>query len=194
MGAGAGELWMSYGWTGALGLVWLVLLVGTVAFLGYRLAQSKRKAAVAAADAEAQHATRMLERASQRMPLLDFIRRAGRDGWDVSGRSIEVMDLTQGLRKACAAEAVRTWGRPISPNPELMRTELHRPIPAGHWRAFEFDVDTIVGRADNFETKSCNLRQSDRHNGGYIDIYVDQQAALDWLDTEAQRLRRGARA
>ncbi|MBN9062353.1 MAG: hypothetical protein BGP06_05815 [Rhizobiales bacterium 65-9] len=193
MSAGAGGLWASYGWTGALALVWLVLLAGTVAFLGYRLVQSRRRDAEGKAAAESARAVQMLERSSQRMPLLEFVKRAGRSGWDVSGRSIEIMDLLQGLRKACAAGMVRTWGRPISPNPELMRTELHRPIPDNHWRSFEFDVDTIVGRADNFETKSCNLRQSDRHNGGYIDIYVDQQAALDWLDAGATEFRRGAR-
>lgn len=195
MGAVAGSgsgFWAAYGWTGVLGAIWLVLLIGTAIFLGVRLSQSARQRAAAQTAADAARAIQALERASQRMTLLDFIKRAARQGWDVSGRSIQIMDLMQGLRQACFAEAVRTWGRPISPHADQMRTELHRPIPAPHWKQFEFDIDTIVGRADNFETKSCNLKQSDRHGGGFVDIYVDQQQALDWLDGDAEKLKRVA--
>lgn len=191
--AGGDGLWASWGWSGVLAVVWLTLLVGTALFLAFRLAQTARLSGQRRTEAEAARAIQALERSSQRITLLDFIKRAGRQGWDVSGRSIEIMDLLQGLRQACLSEKVRTWGRPISPHPELMRTELHRPIPSGHWRSFEFDIDTIVGHADNFETRSCNLKQSDRYNGGFIDIYVDQQAALDWLDADAAKFKRSAR-
>lgn len=194
MSAGSSEgFWLSWGWTGLLAAVWLALLAGTALFLAFRLARAARASGARRTETDAARAIQALERSSQRITLLDFIKRAGRQGWDVSGRSIEVMDLLQGLRQACLSEKVRAWGRPISPHPELMRTELHRPIPSAHWRSFEFDIDTIVGRGDNFETRSCNLKQSDRHNGGYIDIYVDQQAALDWLGADAANFRRAAR-
>lgn len=190
--AGSGDGFWNYGWSAVLGAVWLALLIGTVVFLGFRLTQSARRRDAAQTQADATRAIQALERASQRMTVLDFVKRASRQGWDVSGRSIQIMDLMQGLRQACSAERIRTWGRPISPHADQMRTELHRSIPAPHWKQFEFDIDTIVGRADNFETKSCNLKQSERHSGGYVDIYVDQQAALDWLDGDAEKLKRAA--
>ncbi|WP_342362389.1 hypothetical protein [Terrarubrum flagellatum] len=182
------------GWGSVLGFVWLGLLVLTALFLGFRLLQASRRGAADALARDAERATQALERSSQRMPLLELINRAARKGWDITGKSIEIMDFLQALRQACGDSQIRCWGRPVSNAPlEAMRTELHRPIPAGHWRDFEFDLDTIVAKADNFDTKTCNLRQSKRNAGGYVDIYVDGQAALDWLDDTAPRYHRVTR-
>ena len=184
-----GQLFADLSWMGILAGVWLFLLAATAAYLGYRLLQARRRAP-SREDAEAERAIKALERGAQRMPLLEFIKRAGRQGWDVSGRSIEIMELMQGLRHACGVDQVRAWGRPIRADVDVLRTELHQPIPSVHWRAFEFDIDTIIAKQDNFDTRSCNLKQSQRHGGGFLDIYVDGQAALDWLEGDAEKLKK----
>jgi hypothetical protein len=189
-------LFASFGWAGVAAILIAALSLIAIAYVLSARALSERRPRFAgdAGESAGAEPPPVQERSSHRVSLIDFVARAGKKGWDVSGQNVQIMDLLRGLREAALAGQIRMWGRPVRSAPDaVVRTELHRQIPPDHWKDFEVDVGTVASRDDNFDTRSCDLRRSDRHSGGFLDIYLDRQAALDWLDGEAETFRRPMR-
>ena len=134
----------------------------------------------------------------ERIALLEFVKEAGRRGWDTSGKTnLEILDLLDGLRQSAIDGDIRFWGRPNRNSAEsLARNEPLHEIDRDHWKDFEIPASDAVSATDNFQTFSYNLRQSgDRRIGGYRDIHLDGKAAKRWLrkSAAAWKGRRDAR-
>ena len=127
-----------------------------------------------------------------RMPLLDFLKHAEKDGWDISGRdNLHIMDLLDGLRQQSLDGVIRVWGRPRrSEVPYLVRDEPLNEIEKSHWKDFEIPVLSNIGEAENFASHSYNPRNiNDRNSGSFVDIHLERYAALRWLKKSASAWR-----
>jgi len=104
---------------------------------------------------------------------------------------LDGLDFVAGLRQAGLDGTIRFWGRMNRNTSEMLnKLEPLISIDNDHWRDFEFDAHSVIASNDNFETATCNLRQSgNRRNGGFIDIHINLDAGQQWLMVDADKYK-----
>ncbi len=121
---------------------------------------------------------------SQRMPIVDFMALAGRQGWRVLGQhNLEALDLLEGLTQAAVDETIRFWGR--------FGAGALVSIEKDHWSEYRFDAISITRPSpQNALTRTQTFSQKDqRFVTGHSDLYLDGGAATRWLVTDALAFR-----
>lgn len=112
--------------------------------------------------------------------------------WDfTSNSSLEILDFIYGLRQAGADGAITFWGKTNRNSYEnLTRDELLIRIPKDHWVDYELDFSRARAEGDNFYFWTLNKRAlRDIKVGGFADVHVDRDAAVQWLRDTANRYK-----
>jgi hypothetical protein len=156
--------------------------------IGFVLFWKMRPVAVPAAQTlESYSPNRSLK--PQRMPILQFMKLAEEQGWKISGEhDLEAVDLMDGLRQAGSDGVIQLWRRlKRHGNRIRIQNEVSVPIPREHWRDFEFDWISVLRAKENSETSTYNLNEANTwYHGGYVDICLDREAAVPWLEAGAK--------
>lgn len=130
-----------------------------------------------------------IPKAPVRISLLEFCKLAANNRWDLLGHnSLQILDLMDGIRQAGLDGTFKVWGRLTGSFEELTRREPLKEIPRDHWEAHEVYplscVDGVHDRfaEDNFKTYTYSKNE---HCPYFVDIHVENNAALDWLKNES---------
>ena len=115
--------------------------------------------------------------------------------WDFSGRSMDPLDLEIGLRQAGADGSIHFWGRQAPPHTSdriLDQYPLVKILPQ-HFEKYNLYGAAVAFVAAppsdthlNRETKTF-VFSSD--GGAYIDLHVDRDEAIKWLQHAANSFR-----
>ncbi len=126
-----------------------------------------------------------------RMPMIDFLTKAQDSGWQILDPNSQINEFAAAIKQAGHDGLLVLSGRPVKHHSsnETIRHETLRPIPADHWDEYRFDWDSAIRKhpltgaieginTDNFPTLSSKWN----HEKGYVDLHIERQGALAWLE------------
>ncbi|MEL3892806.1 hypothetical protein V6B08_21195 [Ferrovibrio sp. MS7] len=125
---------------------------------------------------------------STRLPIKELYILAQKSGWDFSPKSIELLDLCEGIRQAAADGIIPTWGRQDKNKvfPEMSRQLPLIAIPKEHWIDYELDPLSVEYSKENFNVIILNpYTRTTSHR----DIHVGARAAKLWLRRGANQFK-----
>lgn len=112
-------------------------------------------------------------------------------GWNFKDPSVEILDFIYGLRDAGLHKTVILWGKKNHGGFEsTTRNEPMGVINKSHWGSYELDIFKALNTHDNFYVWSLDKRQGGNiASGGYADIHVSHDTAVNWLRDVANRYK-----
>ena len=119
-----------------------------------------------------------------KLSILELRSEALHRGWNFSRGSEQTLEFTLTISQAALDCQVQFWGHKdiAAPKEEARATPL-QPVPAGHWLEFAVDPVSFVTSTDNYFTRSYEFPSLEKR--GYLDLHVNREQALQWLDTTA---------
>lgn len=119
-----------------------------------------------------------------REPLLEFLRKAECEGWDISGKTnTHIVDLLEGLAQAALDGDISFWGRHNrNASRKLIERERLVEIERAHWVEYVIDITSVINAPENLATRTSNWHAAgERHRGGYVDLHLDGLKGVLWL-------------
>jgi len=105
-------------------------------------------------------------------------------GWNFTRGSEQTLEFTLTVSQAALDCQIEFWGRKdIDAEEAVIRSGPLQPVPAGHWLEFAVEPVRFVTSTDNYFTRSYEFPSLEKR--GYIDLHVNREQALRWLDTTA---------
>jgi len=123
-----------------------------------------------------------------KISLLELRQMAVEKGWDFSDGSEQSLEFTLALSQAGLEVKIEFWGRKDLSDAEAEnRNSIFQPIPGGHWLQFAVEPVVFVSATDNFYVRSYEFPSLEVK--GYLDLHVNEEQAIHWLNTSAQESR-----
>ncbi|NWF36118.1 hypothetical protein [Mariprofundus sp. KV] len=130
---------------------------------------------------------RMID-STAKISLLQLRSEALLRGWNFSRGSEQTLEFTLTVSQAALDCQIEFWGRKeIDAAEEVIRSNPLQPIPAGHWLEFAVEPVRFVTSTDNYFTRSYEFPSLEKK--GYLDLHLNREQALIWLDTTAESSR-----
>lgn len=109
-------------------------------------------------------------------------------GWNFSRGSEQSLEFTLAISQAGLDCHIELWGRKdIDAAEEIIRSNPLQPVHAGHWLEFAVEPVSFVSSTDNYYTRSYEFPSLEKK--GYLDLHLNREQALKWLDTTAESSR-----
>lgn len=120
------------------------------------------------------------------IPAVQLLKEAGRCGWNVSAKGIDVIRLQVGLREAALHGDVKIYGRQNLYTQSLTRHEPRSLIPSSFWSSGWLQIIAALpdGGSENFNTQAYVPVEK----ATYVDIHFGPEA-LGWLTNGAEQYR-----
>lgn len=132
----------------------------------------------------------------KRITLLDFYKKAEKDGWDFFNNELRILDLTTGLKQAALDRTIIISGRLKQITNYFTQLEPLQDIDSSYWKdhfldpLMIIDINKTTGMANGFaedNTRTCTHKNGERPDIIYNDIHLDKRAAFIWLKKEAKK-------
>jgi len=124
-----------------------------------------------------------------KISLLQLRSEALQRGWNFSRGSEQSLEFTLIISQAGLDCQIEFWGRKdIDAAEEVIRSNPLQPVPGGHWLEFAVEPVRFVTSTDNFFTRSYEFPSLEKR--GYLDLHLNREQALKWLDTTAEISRK----
>ena len=118
-------------------------------------------------------------------------------GWNFDGSNSHIMDMRDGLREAGARRHIQFTGRKHRKGSRsVIMGEPRLPICGDHFESHRILWDPFLHNDDNEQTftYSVDVPHNEMRANGFVDLHVDQRAAIEWLKNQGDSFKgkRGA--